>query len=68
MVLKPATAAIILAKSEVFTSAMNFKNIVPMQSQILLESMLCAGMSAILFINRFFKEFRHLLRQQIQHL
>jgi hypothetical protein len=47
MVLKPAKAAMILAKSEVFISAINFKNIVPMQSQMLLESMLCVGMSAI---------------------
>ena len=61
MVLNPATAAIMLAKSEVFTSAINFKNIVPMHIQMLLESMLCAGMSAILIINRLFTIFRHLL-------
>jgi hypothetical protein len=32
-----------------------------MQSQMLLESMLCVGMSAILIINRLFIIFRHLL-------
>jgi hypothetical protein len=32
-----------------------------MHIQMLLESMLCAGMSAILIINRLFTIFRHLL-------